>query len=247
LRIALKKFIFRLVGKDPEAIVVSFATGDPDLAARMFAEIQRLVPDRRHFQVKPADFSAQSTFQIYRQLRARFRVYRIGQAPLLFDRDPRYRALRRAAFLCAPTKILAYNARLERHQLSLRTAVASVLFLNGVPLDRISLRPKWLVPWKKDRSIYPSQIDQIEGRPLAPRRRRVAVISPYFPFPLAHGGAVRIFNLLREMSREFDIFLFAFRDDETADLRPVLDLCARVILVGKPRYREPRWSTLAPP
>jgi ribosomal protein S18 acetylase RimI-like enzyme len=74
------------------------------------------------------------------------------------------------------------------------------------------------------------------------------VLSPYFPFPLAHGGAVRIFNLLREMSAEFDIFLFAFRDTETeADLRPVLDLCARVILTGKPRYREPRWSTLAPP
>jgi ribosomal protein S18 acetylase RimI-like enzyme/glycosyltransferase involved in cell wall biosynthesis len=74
------------------------------------------------------------------------------------------------------------------------------------------------------------------------------VLSPYFPFPLAHGGAVRIFNLLRAMSAEFDIFLFAFRDAETADdLRPVLELCARVILADKPRYREPRWSTLAPP
>ncbi len=59
---------------------------------------------------------------------------------------------------------------------------------------------------------------------------------------------MRIFNLLREMSGEFDIFLFAFRDAETAaDLQPVLDLCARLILVDKPRYREPRWSTLAPP
>ncbi len=83
---------------------------------------------------------------------------------------------------------------------------------------------------------------------MLPRRRRVAVISPYFPFPLAHGGAVRIFNLLREMSSEFDIFLFAFSDAENLeDLAPVLDLCARVILVEKPRYREPRWSTLLPP
>ena len=120
--------------------------------------------------------------------------------------------------------------------------------MKGVPLDRIFLRPRWLVPWKKDRSIYPSEVQEIEGRPLSPRRRRVAVLSPYFPFPLAHGGAVRIFNLLREMSGEFDIFLFAFSDRETADdLQPVLDLCARVILVDKPRYREPRWSTLAPP
>ena len=227
---------------------MTFASGDPELAQQMFAEIQRLVPDRRHVLIKPADFSATSTFQIYRQLRRRFRAYRIGQAPLLLDPNPRYRALRRAAFLYAPTKILAYNTRLERHQLSAGTPIASFLFVKGVPLDRIFLRPKWLVPWKKDRSIYPAKVQEIEGRPMSPRRRRVGVISPYFPFPLAHGGAVRIFNLLREMSDEFDIFLFAFSDRETiADLQPVLDLCARVILVDKPRYREPRWSTLAPP
>lgn len=228
--------------------MVTFASGDPELAQRMFAEIQRLVPDRRHFLVKADDFHGQSTFKIYRQLRKRFRAYRIGQAPLLLDRDPRYSALRRAAFLYAPTKILAYNARLERHQLSFGTAIASFLFVKGVPGDRIFLRPQWLIPWKKDRSTYPSKIEEMEGRPRSPRRRRAAVLSPYFPFPLAHGGAVRIFNLLREMSGEFDIFLFAFRDAETDDtLQPVLDVCARLILVDKPRYREPRWSTLAPP
>jgi ribosomal protein S18 acetylase RimI-like enzyme/glycosyltransferase involved in cell wall biosynthesis len=248
VRSALKKFIFRLLGKDTEAIIVTFSSGDPDLSERMFSEIQQLVPDRRHFLVDPAEFTANSTLQIYWQLRTRFRAYRIGQAPVLFDRDPRHRVLRRAAFLLAPTKILAYNARLERHHLSLRTPIASLLFMKGVPLDRIFLRPKWLVPWKKDRSIYPSTIQEIEGRPLSPRRRRVAVVSPYFPFPLAHGGAVRIFNLLREMSEEFDIFLFAFRDAETPEhLPPVLELCARLILIDKPRYREPRWSTLAPP
>ena len=248
MRSALKKFIFRLLGKDPEAIVVSFASGDAELAQSMFAEIQRLVPDRRHFLVEPGDFSAGSTLEIYFALRRRFRAYRIGQAPLLLDRDPRYGPLRRAAVLYAPTKILAYNARLERHQLSLRSPIASFLFAKGVPLDRIFLRPKWLVPWKKDRSVYPSKIQEIEGRPMSPRRRRVAVASPYFPFPLAHGGAVRIFNLLRELSAEFDIFLFSFSDAETTDdLKPVLNLCTSVILAGKPRYREPRWSMLAPP
>ena len=248
MKAALKRFIFRLLGKDPEAIVVTFASGDPELVQRMFAEIQRLVPERKHVLVKPEDFRDQSIFAIYWEIRRRFRAYRIGQAPVLFDRDPRYSALRRASFLYAPTKILAYNARLERHQLSAGTAIASLLFVKGVPLDRIFLRPNWLVPWKKDRSVYPAKIDEIEGRPMSARRRRIAVLSPYFPFPLAHGGAVRIFNLLREMSAEFDIFLFAFRDAESNDdLRPVLDLCARVVLAQKPRYREPRWATFAPP
>ncbi len=248
MRAVLKHFIFKLLGKDPEAIVVTFASGDPELAKRMFAEFQSLVPDRRHFLVDPGEFSAKSTLEIYRQLRARFRAYRIGQIALLLDRDPRYTALRRAAFLCAPTKILAYNARLERYHLSPGAPIASLLFVRGVPFDRIFLRPRWLAPWKKEKSVYPSKVQEIEGRPLSPRRRRIAVVSPYFPFPLAHGGAVRIFNLLREMASEFDIFLLTFSDGETeADMRPVLDLCARVVLVGKPRYREPRWSTLAPP
>jgi ribosomal protein S18 acetylase RimI-like enzyme/glycosyltransferase involved in cell wall biosynthesis len=253
VRLALKKFIFKLLGKDPEAIVVSFATGDPELVQRMFAEIQRLVPDRRHFLVEHGDFNLKSTLQIYGLLRRRFRSYRIGQIALLLDRDSRYSTPRRAACLYAPTKILAYNARLERHHLTFGTAIASLLFVRGVALDRIFLRPRWikpwtLAPWKKDRSIYPTRVEEIAGRPMSPRRRRIAVVSPYFPFPLAHGGAVRIFNLLRETAGEFDIFLFAFRDAETVeDLRPVLDLCARLILVDKPRYREPRWSTLAPP
>ena len=247
MRSALKKFIFKLLRKDPEAIVVTFASGDPELAKRMFAEFQSLVPDRRHFLVEPGEFRAKSTLEIYRQLRRRFRVYRIGQIALLLDRDPRYSSLRRAAFLCAPTKILAYNARLERYHLTAGAPIASLLFAKGMPFDRIFLRPRWLVPWKKEKSVYPSKVQEIEGRPLSPRRRRIAVVSPYSPFPLAHGGAVRIFNLLREMASEFDIFLFTFSDGETtADLRPVLDLCARVVLVGKPRYREPRWSTLAP-
>ncbi len=248
MRAALKKFIFKLLGKDPEAIVVTVASGDPELAKGVFAEFQRLVPDRRHFLVESGEFGAQSTLEIYRQLRRRFRGYRIGQIALLLDRDPRYTALRRAAFLCAPTKILAYNARLERHHVTVGAPITSLLFVRGVSIYRIFLRPKWLVPWKKDRSLYPSNVQEIEGRPLSPRRRRLAVVSPYFPFPLAHGGAVRIFNLLREMAGEFDIFLFVFSDGETAaDLEPVRDLCARLILVGKPRYREPRWSTLAPP
>jgi len=74
----------------------------------------------------------------------------------------------------------------------------------------------------------------------------VAVLSPYFPYPLAHGGAVRIYNLLREMSKQFDVELFAFTDG-SVELPPVLEWCARVVLVEKPRYREPRWSTLLPP
>ena len=87
----------------------------------------------------------------------------------------------------------------------------------------------------------------LEGRPCSAGRRRVAVLSPYFPYPLAHGGAVRIYHLLREIGREFDVELFAFNDQQQLETGPVLEFCARVVLVEKPRYREPRWSTILPP
>ncbi len=236
----LKRLYFRLLGRDPEAVVVTFATGEPELVARVFAEMQQLVPDRRHVLIESG--------ASYRELRRRLRKYRIGLAPVLFTGEPEHNRLRRAAFLLAPTKTLAFNGRLERHHLRLSNWIASLLFLKGVPIDRIWLRPSWLFPWKKDRSVYPSGYLDLAGRPWRAGRRRVAIIAPYFPYPLSHGGAVRIFNLIREMARDFDIVLFAFHDQETEqDFAPVLEHCSRAILVKKTRYREPRWASIDPP
>jgi glycosyltransferase involved in cell wall biosynthesis len=50
------------------------------------------------------------------------------------------------------------------------------------------------------------------ARPLRDGRPRVLVVSPYLPFPLSHGGAVRIYNLCRELSREVDFILACFRE-----------------------------------
>jgi polysaccharide biosynthesis protein PslH len=229
-----------LLGKHPEAIVVSFRSGDDALADAMCAEIRRLEPSRRHFEVRLEDAS---------DARRLFRGYRIGLAPVLFTDDPKYRPLRVAALRLAPRKILAYNARLERHHLRWSQPIASWLFVRGVPLDRIFLRPAWLIPWRKDRTVRPTGHRVIEGRARREGRPAVAMLTPYFPFPLAHGGAVRIFHLLRETAREFDVILYAFSESEIgeADLRPVLRFVSRVYLVDKPRYREPRWSTRRPP
>ena len=237
----IKRWLFALLGKDPEAVIVSFRTGQEALADAMCEEIRRLEPSRGHFSVADGES--------YRELRRRFRRYRIGLAPVLFTGEAEYRSLRRAAFLLAPAKILAYNARLERHHLKLSQPVASWLFLRGVALDRIFIRPRWLCPFRRDKTIRPSGCRVVEGRPRNPKRRSVAVLTPYFPYPLSHGGAVRMFNLLRETAREFDVILYAFTEGEIAhaDLQPVLDFAASVYLIQKPRYREPRWSTIAPP
>ncbi len=245
MRTRLKRLLFRLLGKDPEAIIVCFRSGEDALADAMCAEIRRLESNRRIFEIRLEDLEPKAR----RGLRRKFRGFRIGLAPVLFTADPRYKPLRRVAFFIAPFKILAYNSRLERHHLSLRQPIASWLFWRGVPLDRIFLRPRWLLPWKRDRTMRPSGHRTIEGRARREGRARVAVLTPYFPYPLSHGGAVRIYHLLREIAHEFDIILYSFTEGEIpdADLHPVLTLVVQVCLVQKPRYREPRWSTILPP
>ena len=41
---------------------------------------------------------------------------------------------------------------------------------------------------------------------------RILIVSPYLPFPLSHGGAVRIYNLCHALSAEFDFLLACFRE-----------------------------------
>lgn len=226
MRNRLKRWLFSLLGKDPEAVVVCLRSTDDALSDAMVAEIRRLEPGRRVFEARE--------YESYWALRARFRKYRIGLMPVLMP-------IRGAAWLLAPRKILAYNKRLERHHLKLSTPIASWLFLRGVPLDRIFLRPF------SGETVRPEGHRMIEGRASDPKRKTVAVLTPYFPYPLSHGGAVRMFNLLREMAREFNVILYAFTEGGGIEANPVLEFCTRVYLVEKPRYREPRWSTVAPP
>jgi polysaccharide biosynthesis protein PslH len=241
---SLKSAFWRLLGKDAEAVVVSFLSGPEPLARAMLQEVRSLVPDREHYAVTELQIDGVKCIRP-EQLPGPLKTKRIGLAPTLFTGEPS--KLRRLAFRYAPGKVLAYNARLERHHLRLRTVIASALFLRNVPLDRIWLRPKWF-PFRREHSSWPTTHQIFEGRPLREGRPRIAILTPYFPFPLSHGGAVRIYNLLREGARDFDIFLFSFVE-KTASVAgsPVLDFCAQVIAFPNPRYREPRWASLNPP
>ncbi len=46
----------------------------------------------------------------------------------------------------------------------------------------------------------------------ARERPRVLVVSPFLPYPLAHGGAVRMFNLCRALADRVDFALVAIRE-----------------------------------
>jgi GT2 family glycosyltransferase/glycosyltransferase involved in cell wall biosynthesis len=74
-----------------------------------------------------------------------------------------------------------------------------------------------------------------QGRPRSGGGRPLIIIaSPYVPFPLSHGGAVRMFNLMKRAARDFDQVLIAFCGEEHTPPAPeILDICAEVVLVKR--------------
>jgi GT2 family glycosyltransferase/glycosyltransferase involved in cell wall biosynthesis len=60
---------------------------------------------------------------------------------------------------------------------------------------------------------------------------RVVVASPYLPFPLSHGGAVRIYNLMRCAASSCDQVLVAFVENLATPPQELLDIAVEVVLV----------------
>lgn len=232
----LKRILFGLLGKDPEAVVVLAGRG-------AHAELMReLAPAARFIEVEGAP--GEETGQWWMRLRRAASGRRVALCAASMN-EPRALAGALAAF---PNRVLAFNGHLERHHVRMRAPLASALFLSGLPKDRIYIRPRWLFPFKKDRSWLPRHWRHAGGRGFRPGAPRVAVLSPYFPWPLAHGGAVRIYHLLKECAKEWDIVLFAFEDGQRQeDFDKIAGICPAVYVAAKPRYREPRWATLLPP
>lgn len=241
----LKRILFSLIGLDPEAVVAVVRSGDSARAAQMAAIMRDLVPGRR---IVDIPFEAGDTIHLALRLLHRLRGLRVALIATLCDGTPEGAALRRAAFLVAPGKVLAFNSSLERQHIRLGEWIASWLFLRGVPRDRIFLRPSWFVPRPREKSVLPREWQSRGGTGFREGFPRIAIVSPYLPWPRSHGGAVRLEGLLRHASREADIVFFGFEDGQTeAGFASTAAVCARLYSAAKPRYLEPRWSTLLPP
>jgi len=109
---------------------------------------------------------------------------------------------------------------------------------------RAALYQAWKAPfWTKRRFCNPEAIahalaigtGEVSVTPgVAPSGRPVVmVVSPYLPFPLAHGGAVRMFNLMSRAARDFDQVLVAFVDEHTPVPDPLLAICTEVVTVKR--------------
>jgi O-antigen biosynthesis protein len=67
----------------------------------------------------------------------------------------------------------------------------------------------------------------------APAPRTILIASPYVPYPLSHGGAVRIFNLMKQASTASELVLIAFCNELPEPADELLDLCREVVLVRR--------------
>jgi glycosyltransferase involved in cell wall biosynthesis len=59
-------------------------------------------------------------------------------------------------------------------------------------------------------------VPALQSRYRAGSRPKVLLVSPFLPFPLSHGGAVRIYNLCRALSGRVDFILAAMRESHEA-------------------------------
>src|SRR5262249_9826529 len=72
------------------------------------------------------------------------------------------------------------------------------------------------------------------GRSQARSRKTVLVVSPYLPYPLSHGGAVRIYNLCRALNSRIDFLLACFREkNDTVDYVKLHEVFREVYVLDK--------------
>lgn len=64
-------------------------------------------------------------------------------------------------------------------------------------------------------------------------KKRVLVAAPYLPFPLSHGGAVRMYNLMRRAAPDHDLVLITFADELATPPKELLEICVEIVTVKR--------------
>jgi glycosyltransferase involved in cell wall biosynthesis len=74
---------------------------------------------------------------------------------------------------------------------------------------------------------------RMAGKP-KPDRLKVLLVSPFLPYPLSHGGAVRIYNLCRALASRVDFTLVALREThDSVDYRKLHEVFREVHILDR--------------
>jgi polysaccharide biosynthesis protein PslH len=227
---------------------VVFASGTDDLNARLIERMRTIYPGLPLCVVsefQPADRDLRWVhYQVDRPLRhnlsrcrAAFRGSSIRLAAVMLTPNVPLRRLRLLAFLLAPLNVLAFNEDLNHFMLRPRSIPA--ILRHGLWRTRNFLQWHLGARGNMATPIAPAPLPPPEpsvtvfnGR-ASTSKPRVLIASPYMPFPLSHGGAVRMYNLMRRAAGWVDQILVAFT--ETADPPPaeLLEICTQIVLVRR--------------
>ena len=71
---------------------------------------------------------------------------------------------------------------------------------------------------------------------------KILFVSAVLPYPLHSGGQIRIYNLLKRLSKNHEIHLYSFiRADSEKKYLPELSFCKKVVMVHRGRVWQPKY------
>lgn len=63
---------------------------------------------------------------------------------------------------------------------------------------------------------------------------KILILSPFYPWPLTSGGKIRVFNLVKYLSRHHQITLACLTDSPVTAAGPLGEFCREVLLIERP-------------
>jgi GT2 family glycosyltransferase/glycosyltransferase involved in cell wall biosynthesis len=122
---------------------------------------------------------------------------------------------------------LNWKAAIEHHTPSLSAlmeAKDAVRFVKPAPAAE---EEKIFAIGSGDVAVFPGRAGRLPGSPV------VLVATCYIPFPLSHGGAVRMYNLMRRAVPDFRQVLITYVDELHTPAEELLDLCVEIVQVRR--------------
>ncbi len=112
--------------------------------------------------------------------------------------------------------------------------------MEPVPSAMAALKAAWRAPWQSNPAVTGAPFLALTSGEVAVfpgckpgNKKRILIATPYMPFPLSHGGAVRMYNLMRRTAREYDQVLMVFADELEKPPQELLDICVEVVCVRR--------------
>jgi GT2 family glycosyltransferase len=115
--------------------------------------------------------------------------------------------------------------RANLHRLRMQGKAEALRIAATIPVARDSGPYDFLALVSGDVAVFLGK--PRSGRPI------ILIASPYLPFPLSHGAAVRMYNLMLRASREFDLVLVSFVEQLAPVPAELRNICVETVMVRR--------------